>query len=216
MFTGLNFLSDDTITYKARAYPYTAIASRTVKPIDIDDLKPHVKIDYLDDTQTTYLNFLIDAAVDKAERFCNRSFISQQWRTYRDTSLGFFTLERGGVVTTLEHFQYLNTNDVWTDVDPLLYYLSVKEPYSQIILTGSGLYPPDIKDRQNSIKIEFTTGYGATKGTIPPMLKLLLCQHVTWLYENKGNCPVDSMPKLVEDGYKTSYRVVDLHASTYL
>lgn len=216
MITGLNFHSDVALMYKARSYPYTAIAARTVRPIDVNDLKPHVKIDFLDETQENYLNLLIDAAVDRAEKFCNRCFINQKWRTFRDYFMWFITLERGGQVTTLDDFQYLNTAGDWTVVDPDVYYLSVKEPYSQIILEDGFLFPPDILDRQSSVKIEFTTGYGETKASIPPSLRLLLCQHVAWLYENKGNCPVDAMPKMVEDGYKSSFRVVDINASTYI
>jgi len=216
MIASLNFQSDSAFMYKTRSYPYTAILPRTVRPIDVNDLKPHVKIDFVDETQENYLNFLIDAAVDSAERFCNRSFINQKWRTYRDYFLWFITLEKGGVSATLDSFKYLNTSNVLTTVDPTLYYLSVKDPYSQIILNDGFFYPPDLMDQQNSVQIEFTTGYGATKDTIPPMLRLLLCQHVTWLYENKGNCPVDAMPKMVENGYKSHYRVVDLNASTYL
>jgi uncharacterized phiE125 gp8 family phage protein len=215
MSFGFTYNQNYQMMYKARAYTYLPILARTVRPIDIADLKAHLKIDYMDEAQENYINLLIDAAVDSAERFTCRSFINQKWKTFRDFPLEFIELSRGtnGIVNS---FKYWNTNNILTDIDSAIYYTKVQDPFSQIIIKDSMSFPSDVLDQQNCIEIEFTAGYGVTKDTIPAMLRLLLCQHVTWLYENKGNCPVDEVPPMVLNGYAKHFRVLNLNAATYI
>lgn len=215
MTFGLTYNQNYQLMYKARTYTYLPILVRAIKPIDIGDLKSHIKIDYIDETQENYINFLIDAAVDSAERFTGRSFISQKWKTYRDFPLEFIELRRG-TNAVVNSFKYKNTNGTLIAVPLDTYYVKVQDPYSQIILKDTATFPSDVIEEQNCIEIEFTAGYGVTKDTVPPLLRLLLCQHVTWLYENKGNCPVDEIPKIVLDGYYKHFRVVNLNAATYI
>lgn len=203
------------MSYKARAYTYLPVLVRTVRPIDIAELKSHLKIDYIDETQENYINFLIDAAVNSAEMFTGRSFINQKWKTFRDFPLEFIELRRG-TNAVVNSFKYINTLSVLTDVPSDIYYVKVADPYSQIIIKDSMQFPEDVIDQQNCIEIEFTAGYGATKDTVPAMLRLLLCQHVTWLYENKGNCPVDEIPAMVRDGYYKHFRVINIDAATFI
>jgi uncharacterized phiE125 gp8 family phage protein len=215
MSLGFTYNQNYQMMYKARAYTYLPVIARTVRPIDVADLKTHLKIDYIDEAQENYLNLLIDAAINSAEMFTGRSFINQKWKTFRDFPLEFIELRRGtnGVVNT---FKYKNTNEVLTDVPATGYYIKVQDPFSQIIMKDTASFPDDVLDQQNCIEIEFTAGYGAAKDTVPAMLRLLLCQHVTWLYENKGNCPVDEIPPMVRDGYAKHFRVLNLNAATYI
>lgn len=215
MSFGFTYNQNYQLIYKARSYTYLPILVRTVRPIDINDLKAHLKIDYIDETIENYLNFLIDAAIDSAEKFTGRSFINQKWKTFRDFPLEFIELRRGtnGVVNS---FKYTNTDGVLVAVPDDVYYVKVQDPYSQIILKDTAAFPSDVIGQQNCIEIEFTAGYGVTKDTVPAMLRLLLCQHVTWLYENKGNCPVDEIPAMVRDGYAKHFRVLSLNAATYI
>ena len=215
MTFGFTYNQNYQLMYKARAYTYLSILPRTIYPIDIGDLKSHLKIDYIDETQENYINLLIAAAVNSAEMFTNRSFINQKWKTFRDFPLEFIELRRGsnGVVNS---FKYKNSSEVLVDVPAEVYYVKVQDPFTQIILKDTMSFPQDVLDQQNCIEIEFTAGYGTTKDTVPAMLRLLLCQHVTWLYENKGNCPVDEIPPMVRDGYIKHFRVVNLNASTFI
>jgi len=215
MSFGFTYNQNYQMMYKARSYTYLPILDRTVRPIDIGDLKAHLKIDYIDNTIENYINFLIDAAIDSAEKFTGRSFISQKWKTFRDFPLEFIELRRGtnGVVNT---FKYTNTDGVLVVVPSDIYYVKVQDPYSQIILKDTATFPSDVIEQQNCIEIEFTAGYGVTKETVPAMLRLLLCQYVTWLYENKGNCPVDEIPPMVRDGLAKHFRVLNLNAATYI
>jgi hypothetical protein len=212
----LGFTSNYNQTmYKARAYTYLPILARTVRPIDVADLKSHLKIDFMDECQENYINLLIDAAVDAAERFTNRSFINQKWRTFRDSPLEFFELKRG-TNAVVNSFKYMNFDNVLVDVPMECYYVKVSDPYSKIIIKNDQQFPDDVIDQQNCIQIEFTAGYGETKNSVPAALRLLLCQHVSWLFENKGNCPVDEIPSMVKDGYFKHFKVVSLNAATYL
>jgi len=216
MTVGLTFTPESIITYKARAYTYKQTGTpRTIRPIELADLQAHAKIDFVDTGQTDYINFLIDAAVDAAERFTNRSFINQTWKTYRDFFTAFITLRRG-TNAIVNSFKYFNTSNILTVVPADSYYVSVQNPYSSIVFKMDSQFPGDVLLQQNCIEIEFTAGYGAAKIDVPFGLRMLLLQHVTWLYENKGNCPVDEIPPIVLNGYKKHFRVIDINATTYL
>ena len=220
MSFGFTYNQNYQLMYKARAYTYVPVAPippaiARNRPIDIADLKSHLKLDYYDETQENYINLLIDAAVDSAERFTGRSFINQKWKTLRDFPLEFIELRRG-TNAVVNSFKYKNTLSILTDVPTDVYYVKVSDPYSMIILKDTMSFPSDVIEEQNCIEIEFTAGYGTTKDTVPALLRLLLCQHVTWMYENKGNCPVDEVPPMVRDGYMKHFRVLNLNAATFI
>lgn len=220
MSFGFTYNQNYQMMYKARAYTYIPIAPvppalPRFRPIDVSDLKAHLKIDYLDQEQENYINFLIEAATDAAEKYTNRSFINQKWKTFRDFPLEFIELRRG-TNAVVNSFKYTNTSSILVDVPSDVYYVKVADPFTQIIIKDSMSFPEDVIEQQNCIQIEFTAGYGDTKETVPPSLRLLLCQHVTWLYENKGNCPVDEIPPMVQDGYSKHFRVLNLNAATFI
>lgn len=222
MSFGFTYNQNYQMMYKARSYTYLPVDEDElgakivrVRPIDIGDLKSHLKIDYTDETQENYINLLIDAAVNSAEMFTGRSFINQKWKTFRDFPLEFIELRRG-TNAIVDSFKYTNTNGDLVDVPASVYYTKVQDPYSKIIIKDGQSFPSDVIEQQNCIEIEFTAGYGISKANIPAMLRLLLCQHVTWMHENKGNCSVDELPPMIRDGYAKHFRVLNLNAATYI
>lgn len=205
----MGFCFSDTI-YEPRQYTYIASGVRASYPITIDEVRSHLKIDIYEDDQEDYLNLLIAAVVEKAEQFTNRSFINQDWITYRDSLLEFYVLEKANP-QSVAYVKYLNKDNEWvTLINDVDYCFIKKLPYGEILISSFF----DINCKPQSIEIKFTAGYG-TASNVPASLKLTMLQHLAFVYENKGNCGFEEIPPLILSGYR-DYRVINLHASMYI
>jgi len=169
-----------------RAYSYQVITAPTVLPVSLAEVKEHLRLDPDDDTQDDYLTFLIQTATEFAEERLKRVLINTKFRTYRDWFECCILLRRSKL-QTLDLFEYL-VDGTFTTVDSDLYYTTDESDYSKIVLKNESCYPTDKDDQLQSIKIEFTAGYGSTAASVPPKIKMALLNHIAALYENRGDC----------------------------
>jgi uncharacterized phiE125 gp8 family phage protein len=175
-------------------WSYNQIAPPEITPIDIADLKSHLRIDEVDDGQESYLNILIGTAVKYAENYMNRRLITQTWRTYRNNFLDEPCIEiQRNRFQKLTLFKYYDQNGVLQDLLPQLntmYYIT-DEPdgYSQIIPLPGQMFPSigQIQQRKQAVIIEFKLGYGDLKTDVPSPLKMALLNHCAFLYANRGD-----------------------------
>jgi hypothetical protein len=180
---------EERIIFVYKSFQYKPFAPRINTPIDLGDLKSHLRIDWNDDTHDNYLSLLIGSVVDRAEKYMNISLINQQWITYRDMFDGAFELRRAPFVT-LDSFQYITVNSPTPIPVPLIYQIVDDYPYCILTPTIYNQWPSDISDAYHSIIIKFTTGYGVDKTTVPNDIKAALLEHAANVYANRGDSDV--------------------------
>ena len=141
------------------------------KVVSVTDIKAQLRIDSSD--EDTLLGYYIDAATDMAENYCNRHFITHQYKLYfneqvNKASLIFpnCTLEEAGSNKPInwldENGAAQNSDKAYIDAfsNPSLVYLSSDFP-------GTTL-----KDNAaNTFYFWFNTGYGATSADVPEAIK---------------------------------------------
>lgn len=172
-----------------RAYTYEVITPPAIYPISLADVKDHLKLDPNDNSQDLYLEFLICSVTKYGESYTKRIFIDTKFKTYRDIFSNYIKLRRSKL-QSLDLFEYL-VDDVFTTVSSDLYYNTNETGFSKIVLNANGVYPTDIDDRMQAIKIEFTAGYGEAGSDVPCDLRLALLNHIAKVYENRGDCDAD-------------------------
>lgn len=141
------------------------------KVVSVTDIKAQLRIDSSD--EDTLLGYYIDAATDMAENYCNRHFITHQYKLYfneqvNKASLIFpnCTLEEAGSNNPVnwvdENGAAQSSDKAYIDAfsNPSLVYLSSDFP-------GTTL-----KDNSaNTFYFWFNTGYGAASSDVPEAIK---------------------------------------------
>lgn len=141
------------------------------KVVSVDDIKAQLRIDSSD--EDTLLGYYIDAATDMAENYCNRHFITHQYKLYFNeqvdkASLIFpnCTLEESGSNNPVnwvdENGDAQSSDKAYIDAfsNPSLVYLSSDFP-------GTTL-----KDNAaNTFYFWFNTGYGSASADVPEAIK---------------------------------------------
>lgn len=174
----------------AEYYQYKVVEPAAVLPLDITFVRNYLKIDTADDDDLIML--LIGAATDFAEMYTRRTFISTRYQTYRNcfpSGCCGIQLQQSPFLG-IDEFAYLNTENVWTDVDPTIYYVTDEPAYVSILLDDGKSYPSYsmISRRRQAIQILFRAGYGLSPDDVPLDIKDALLQLIADMYVNRGDC----------------------------
>ena len=187
-------------------------------PLSLSQTKLYLRIDPQNTLEDDFINMLIAIATSFAEQYTRRDLVTKTYLTYRnDFSDGFFVIRRS-VFQQLISFQYLVLN-VLTPVDPTLFYLTNQDDYSQIFLLNNQAWPNNIDCREQAIQIMFTAGYGLPE-SVPQELKLALLQHISQMYENRGDASIsdsgsaEMLPPTARLIYN-KYKIQDLNTIPY-
>jgi len=196
-----------------RAYSYTVTEPPVNMAVSLDTVKAYLKITSTAEDAT--LTIFINAAIDYAEKFTRRDFISRTYETFRDffplwVSEGYYTLGEnpsfGGalaipVITggnvgfeirrsplqTIEFVEYLKDN-VLTTVDASTYYNTLETDYSEVLTLDGESWPEDADRRLQSVRMTFVTGFGDDDTDMPVWVTEGVMQHVANMWANRGDC----------------------------
>ena len=143
----------------------------STKVVSVDDIKAQLRIDSSDENDL--LGYYIDAATDMAENYCNRHFITHQYKLYFNekvdkASLIFpnCTLEEAGsnkpVNWVDENGAAQSSDKAYIDAfsNPSLVYLSSDFPNTTLKDNAS-----------NTFYFWFNTGYGTASSDVPEAIK---------------------------------------------
>ena len=154
---------------------------------------------------------LIKSATKQGEDYCNRSFVERTFTGYFDSlqqsaheQHPFVELRRSPLLT-LSSVKVMAAA-VLVDVASETYQLKPKSSYSRLLFTSA----PSADDTAYPLQVEFIAGYGAAS-TVPDDLKTAIKEHVSFLYENRGDALPDGgigIPPQVREKY-SKYRIVN-------
>lgn len=196
--------------FAERSYTYKVTIAPSVTPISVTNVKQFAKI--TTSTDDTLIATLINAAVSYAEQFTRRDFITRTYDTFRDlfpgTFQGFhhgfhsfseninplgasgnFGFEiRRSPLQSITQIAYIDTTGATIVVPSTVFYNTLEEDYSTVLTLPGQIWPTDALERLQAIKITFKTGFGDAADDVPEDIRQALLMHVTFLYENRGDC----------------------------
>lgn len=190
----------------SKAWTYTVTAGPDCPPVSLDDLKTHARVS--GSGEDSLLNMILDAVTAYAEGFTKRDFITKTYQTFRDDFRQVGELRRSKLqsVTTIK---YLVSGALVT-VSDAIYYNTVENDFSEILLEEGESFPTDGDVRKQAIEIIFKAGFGDDPRSVPGDLKLAILQHATNYNENRGDCTLaDSVPASAKIVYG-KYRIIDV------
>ncbi len=141
------------------------------KVVSVTDIKAQLRIDSSD--EDTLLGYYIDAATDMAENYCNRHFITHQYKLYfneqvNKASLIFpnCTLEETG---SNKPINWLDENGAAQSSDKA-YIDAFSNP--SLVYLSSDFPGTTLKDNAaNTFYFWFNTGYGSASADVPEAIK---------------------------------------------
>lgn len=155
-------------------------------PVKIEEARDHLRLH--SDADDGLLTRLILASTVAAESYTRRDLRANQWELLLDEFEDRICVRRDPVATidSVEHV--VSGSDV--TVPASTYYLKRGVQAWEILLAEDQAWPTDTDDREQAIKVTFTTE--APRRWIEPAKSAIL-RLVAHLYENRGDCdPVAS------------------------
>lgn len=165
---------------------YEVLVAPATTPISLDFMKSYLKIDPSVTTDDDLITTLINAATLFFEDYTNYILINTGFRTYADFFFMQYELRRA-VFNTLDAFEY-SVDGTFQAVPNTNYYTTQETQYSLLIFNDWTSMPQDKDDKRQTVRIDFTAGYGDTQNDIPADIQIGLAQIVTYFYENRGDC----------------------------
>jgi uncharacterized phiE125 gp8 family phage protein len=181
-----------------------------IEPISLATAKTHLRVSPSDTSQDAYITALITAARQRAEKECNRAFITQTWKLNLDffpwygdaykrpnigsTSIYAITMglwsESMTVRLPVPHalsiisIEYIdpNTTELIT-LDPSTYLVDLDTEPARLCPTPGNYWPYPQLYRPNSVQITYTCGYGPEASDVPLAIcqaMLMLISHWFW------------------------------------
>lgn len=194
-----------------RAYTYR-VTTRAVLPVSFLELfRDHIK--RTNTAEDTLLTLYLNAAIKTGENITRRDFLTKTYRTFRDffpvafQNEGYYT---NGAIPTFDggirnfsdnigfeirksplqsvaeiSYQLLGVN---TTVSTDVYYNTIEEDYSEILLNPDQEWPEDADVKLQAVRIDFLAGFGADETFIPEDIVNAILEHATNMWKNRGDC----------------------------
>lgn len=203
------------LSYRRRyikQYPYIKTTQPVIVTPDLLALvKEHLRYSSTGEDDDAYLILLIQAAFEYAETYTNRTLITTEYKTYRDSfDYGCFILRRSPFQEIIS-IQYYDKNGDLQTMPIEDYYLTIETYYPKILRVTGKKWDFKLDARQQSIEITFIAGYGDNYTFIPKDFLMAILQHITKMFESRGDCDGDvacssaslpSLSKMIYNKYK--------------
>jgi len=162
-------------------WDYFVITPPAETPISVTEAKAFMRIDF--DTDDTLIGNLIEAAVECGQSITRLVFIKTEFRTFRNGFGEVRSFTAGGELPlVLRKSPFIATTlFTYKDADNVVVTLIKDTDYFEEIVADYS------NSRVQSIIIEFEAGF-ENAAAVPQDIKTALLQHVTFLYENRGDC----------------------------
>ena len=168
----------------------------TLYPLDLEEIKLHLRIPNGETAEDDLLNGLQDAAVEYVENHTNRKLLTQEWRVYFND----WPEEDSFEIPYPPLQSIASTGVIYTNsTQDSTTYSSTKWAIDSVSVPGRLVreYEEDVwcstatLHNNNPIEISFTCGY-TTASSIPQSIKSAMLLIIGHLYENRENSFVGS------------------------
>ncbi len=201
-------------SYKVR---FRVVTPPTEDAVLFADLKAFLRLTSNDDD--VLVQSLLDSATVAAENFTKRKFITQELDGYIDIQSLVSSKFWDGVVEaaqsilvefsalelparplqSVEEISTFSRANVETTYSSSNYMVDAIDPdrAGRIVLNYTAVWPSDLR-RANSLRIQWTAGYGDDHESVPTPIQLAIKTAVEYMYIHRGNCSAEDA--LAESG----------------
>lgn len=163
-------------------YQLYEVISLGTPPVSLAEMKLYLGI--TNNINDALIQQLIDSCTSWGELYTNRDFRINNYNLFLDCFAPRIIIRRNPVLV-INSIEYL-MDDSFITVDPTIYYLKNGLQISEILLKQSEIWPTDVDDIEQAIKMDFDT-----ESVGPRKLQIAIDaikRHVAYMFENRGDC----------------------------
>ena len=164
-------------------YRYELSNSGTL-PLTAKYAKEYFKLDT--DADNAVIQDMVATVVEFAERYTGRDMRPKTWKLWLDCFEDRILLRKSQVdsITTVKYM----VDDSLVTIATSVWYLKKGYQFSEILLKDGQTWPTDIDEVESGIEIIFVT----QTPRYMEQYKIGMLEHIAYLYQNRGDCDVDS------------------------
>lgn len=188
--------------------------SPATEPVSFSDMQTHLRI--TGTSEQTYIEGLITAARQNAERYTRRVFITQTWLLSLDYPPGgqepWWDGVRQGSIRELYSYarwievpypplqavnsvtQY-DTDDQANTVGTDIYFVDTNSEPGRVVLRYGKVWPAITNRIADSFQVDYDAGYGDNPEDVPGPIREAIKRLAGYMYEHRGDCPADQAIK---------------------
>lgn len=159
--------------------PRTRTTDATTEPVNIAELRDHLRLDHTDEDATLYR--LIRAARQTCEDYCERAFVTQTWKLYLDTWPTEIECPRPPLIA-VSSIAYVDTDGDSQTLSSATYTVDTDSEPGRIYLAYNQSWP-SIRSQDKAITVTYTAGYGTTGQSVPEPIRHAILLTAADLYE---------------------------------
>lgn len=213
-----------------RAYTYTVTAGPASPAVTLDIFKAHINVTHA--LTDGILQLYLDAAIQFAEKYTGKDLITRTYNSFRDffpsppQNEGYYAFGQvpGGAASfpsltfsnagfelrrsplrQVNSISYVDVGDAAQAVDSSTYYHTVENDYSEVLLVDGARWPGDVKNKMQSITIDFDTGIADDESGIEACWKVAIMSHAAMLWANRGDCSDSTCAGMIPAASKAFY-----------
>lgn len=156
-----------------------------VEPVDLDQAKKQVRLEWEETAEDDYLADLIITARERVEDYLGLSLITQTVTLYLDAwpASDILYLPRGPV-QSFTHLKYWDTDGAQQTIDAGNYQTDLVTSPPRVAPVSSYAWP-SLADRLVPIEAEYQAGYGDAGSAVPSTFLHALLLQLGTFYENR-------------------------------
>lgn len=204
----------------------------SIEPITTAEAKAFLRVDISDD------DTLIDALIKSARQFCEeytgRTLINTTYKLsldgfiedqvpikeglYQAPYMNFYkryiALPRPPLVSVTS-VKTFNDSDTESTFASSKYYVDTQRNPGRVVLRDGETFPTDLRVA-NAVEITYVGGYGAVASNVPSPILVGLREHITYLYEHRGDVEPNlaNFPVIAKQLYQP-YRVLSFSSDPF-
>lgn len=157
-------------------------------PVSLAELKAHLRIDTTDfDAELT---LALNAAINDVEEETWRALITQEWRLSLPRFPSEVIVLPKGRLQSVDTISYLDVDGVETEIDEDDYVAATDSDPGMVFPAYYKSWPV-CREQPDSVKIEFTCGYGDDPENVPAAIRQAILIKAGWYFEGPdGDRPV--------------------------
>ena len=182
------------------------------EPIDTTACNLHLKVQST--VEDSLLAIYIKAARLQCENIIRRALLPTSFALYMDRFYDDFSLPMPPISSSSTDLviTYLDSTGGTSTVSATNYVVDYNSEPGRVFLATSGVWPSDILDTENAVKVAYRAGY--TTANLPENARVWLMQRVGVLYKYREpviNINVSELPRNFIDGLLDDLVVYDEH-----
>lgn len=166
------------------AFPRRA-GSPMAEPFTLAEALTHLRADGDSGANDAYITSLIAVVRHACEDATERSMVSTPWLLRMDAFPDAIELRQPPIIA-VQSVQYLDVDGVLQTLDPADYVFDNACEPGRIVPAPDVTWPDTQADAINTVRVNYTAGYGATGASVPAPLRHWMLLALTELYETRS------------------------------